>query len=219
MKPNLIALFLMVVSASAPAHAAASKVDKIVRQVQARYDATTDFQADVIQSATIKSLNKTVTAKGTVEFKKPGRMRWELTEGDAQTIVADGKMLWLYRAEDQQVVRMPFDNAFNSRTPISFLVGVGRIADDFTAKLDSESPEEIRLLLTPKKPGADLKQLKLSVSPDTFDLRAAEVEDPLGNLSSFRLTNLRRNLGLPDDHFVFNVPPGVDVLDAPSATK
>lgn len=212
-------LFLFALTTTPALAAPAAKVDTIVRKVQARYDATADFTADVTQSATVASLGKTVSAKGTVEFKKPGKMRWELTDGDPQTIVADGKTLWLYRPDDQQVVRMPFDNAFHSRTPISFLSGVGRIADDFDAKLDGEADGEIRLLLAPKQPGADLKHLKLAVSADTYDLRAAEVEDPLGNTSSFRFSNLRRNLGIADSRFAFEVPAGVDVLDAPSVNK
>ena len=112
------------------------KADEIVRKVQDRYDATKDLSADVTQEATIASLGKTVSASGKVWFKKPGKMRWELTEGDKQTIVADGSTLWLYRPEDQQVLKMPFDAAFRSSSPVSFLTGVGRIAQDFKASMD-----------------------------------------------------------------------------------
>ena len=54
-----------------------------------------------------------------------------------QTVVADGTTLWLYQPKEQQVMKAPFDAAFRSTTPISFLTGVGRITDDFSrATLD-----------------------------------------------------------------------------------
>ena len=45
-------------------------------------------------------------------------MRWTLTEGVSQVIVADGKTLWFYEPDEQQVLKAPFQNAFRSSTPI-----------------------------------------------------------------------------------------------------
>ncbi len=195
----------------------------VVRKVQARYDETRDFTADVTQEMTIASLGKTVTSHGTIAFKKPGKLRLELTDNDPQTVVADGTTLWLYQPKEQQVMKAPFDAAFRSTTPISFLTGVGRIADDFEAQLGSGTeaggtnakPAEIVLILTPRRGASDVGQLRLTVAPDTFDIRGAEVHDPLGNISRLRFDHLRRNSGVADDQFVFHVPPGVDVISAP----
>jgi outer membrane lipoprotein carrier protein len=191
-------------------------VDEIVKRVQARYDATADFIADVTQEARIASLDKTVTAKGTVAFKKPGRMRWDLSEGDPQVIVSDGTTLWIYRPEDKQAIKMPFSQVFRSTTPMSFLTGVGRIADDFRASLDGQDEKTIELLLLPKQAGTEVGKLRLTVARDSYDIMGAEVTDPLGNVSKLRFSSLRRNAGLPDDVFVFQAPPGVDIVTAPA---
>ncbi|MBI3784474.1 MAG: outer membrane lipoprotein chaperone LolA [Deltaproteobacteria bacterium] len=193
------------------------KVDEIVRKVQQRYDATKDFTADVSQEATITSLNKTVTASGTVAFKKPGKMRWELTQGDPQTVVADGTTMWVYRPQDNQVVKLPFQQAFHSNTPLSFLSGVGRIADDFSVTFDGESDGLYHLLLVPRQQSSDVGKLRLSVGTDSYDIRGAEVTDPLGNVSRLKFDKIQRNLDLNDQRFVFEVPPGVDVVTAPAA--
>jgi len=197
--------------------AAAPDVDTVVRQVQERYDATRDLTADVTQEVTVASLGKTITAHGTIAFKKPGKLRLELTEGDVQTIVADGTLLWLYQPKEQQVLKAPFTAAFRSSTPISFLTGVGRIADDFTAALDGEGAEgaEIYLRLTPRRDGSDVGQLRLTVARSGFDIIGAEVHDPLGNVSRLRFEHIRRNTGLDDARFTFEVPKGVDVVAAP----
>ena len=196
---------------------AAVAVSETVRKVQERYDATHDFTADVTQEMTIASLGKTVTSHGHVAFKKPGKMRWELTQDDHQLIVADGTTLWFYQPGEQQVLKAPFDAAFRSSTPISFLTGVGRIAQDFDVQSDGESPDGqlLYLLLVPRHESSDVGKLRLSVARDGYDIRGAEVHDPLGNVSRLRFEHIRRNVGLTDDQFVFQVPPGVDVITAP----
>jgi outer membrane lipoprotein carrier protein len=192
-------------------------VHEVVRKVQERYDATRDLTADVTQEMTIASLDKTTTLHGTVAFKKPGKMRWELSDGDPQVIVADGSTLWLYQPKDHQVLKAPFDAAFRSTTPISFLTGVGRITQDFEVSLDGEDADghTLYLMLVPRHDAAAVGRLRLAVARDTYDIRGAEVHDPLGNVSRLHFDHIKRNVNLADDEFVFKVPPGVDVISAP----
>lgn len=192
-------------------------VTAMVRKVQERYDATQDLLADVEQETRMAKFGKTLRARGTVVFKKPGKMRWEMQDGMAETIVANGVTLWIYRPEDQQAIRMPFSQAFRSTTPISFLTGVGRISEDFEVQLGGQEDSLVTLVLTPKRKDADLGTLRLFVQGDTFDIVGAEVTDPLGNVSRLKLSNVRRNTGVSDETFAFQVPAGVDVLDAPAS--
>lgn len=196
---------------------AASELDAIVRKVQERYDATHDFTADVTQEMTIASLGKTTTAHGTMAFKRPGKMRWDLVQGDEQVIVADGETLWLYQPKEKQVLKAPFDAAFRATTPISFLTGVGKIAQDFDVSLDGADDKgpEIHLMLVPRRDSASVGKLQLTVARDSGEIRGAEIHDPLGNVSRLRFDHIKRNVGLSDDQFAFQVPPGVDVISAP----
>jgi outer membrane lipoprotein carrier protein len=210
-------LYALVIALAPAVDGRALDVNEIVRKVQERYDATRDFTADVTQDMTVASLGKTITSHGTVAFKKPGKMRWELTQNDKQIIVADGNTLWLYQPGERQVLKAPFNAAFRSSTPVSFLTGVGRITQDFTATLDGESADGkmLYLMLIPRRTDADVGKLRLSVARDTFDIRGAEIHDPLGNVSRLQFDHVQRNVGLADSQFVFQVPPGVDVITAP----
>ena len=58
-----------------------------------RFDATADFTADVQQEMVMISTNRTFTGKGTVAFKRPGRMKWVLKNQEEQIIIADGTTL------------------------------------------------------------------------------------------------------------------------------
>ncbi|MBI1817714.1 MAG: outer membrane lipoprotein carrier protein LolA [Deltaproteobacteria bacterium] len=197
---------------------AEAPVAGLVQKVQQRYDATTDFTADVTQEMTVASLGKTLTAHGTLSYKRPGKLRWQLGDGNGQEIVADGDTLWLYQPAEKQVLKAPFQSAFKASTPISFLLGVGRISDDFDASLDESAapPTELTWLkLIPRQGDGTLGWLRLGVAPKTFDIAAAEIHDQLGNVTSLRFTNLKRGVGLADNLFHFQVPEGVDVVAAP----
>lgn len=61
--------------AQAPARAPAAE---IARAVQQRYDTVRDFTASFVHTYEGGVLRKTVSERGTVQIKKPGRMRWEL---------------------------------------------------------------------------------------------------------------------------------------------
>jgi outer membrane lipoprotein carrier protein len=192
-------------------------VQKIVQKVQERYDNTRDFSAKVTQEMTIASLGRTTSAQGTVAFKKPGKMRWELDHDAPQVIVADGNTLWLYQPKEHQVIKTPFDTAFRSGTPISFLTGVGRIARDFDVSLDGTSADGklVYLMLVPRRDSTTVGKLRVTVASDSGEIRGAEIFDPLGNVSRLQFTDIRRNQDLPDKDFVFEVPAGVDVITPP----
>jgi len=202
-------------SAAAAGDPAAADVAAVVAQVQARYDATTDFTARVRQEHTLSSAGKTITYVGSVAFKKPGRMRWELRNDDEQIIVADGQTLWFYQPAEKQVLRAPFRAAFRSTTPVSFLTGVGRLADDFEVKLERRDGERLRLELRPRQGEEEIGRMWLVVAAGTHDIVGAEVRDELGNVTRISFEEMQRNVGIDDGRFAFAVPSGVDVVDAP----
>jgi outer membrane lipoprotein carrier protein len=162
-------------------------------------------------------LGKTTTASGTVAFKKPGKMRWEFDQDAPQVIVADGNTLWFYQPKERQVIKAPFREAFRSTTPISFLTGVGRLTKDFKASINGTSDDGklVYLLLVPRRDSAALGKLRLTVARDNGEIRGAEVTDPLGNISRLQFEDIRRNQDPPDERFVFQIPPGVDVITSP----
>ena len=214
MKRVLLAV-LSVVALAVVAPAAAPPVDQIVREVQARIDATRDLKASVHQELVVASAGRTLTADGTVAYKKPGKMLWELNNEEKQVIVADGSTLWFYQPEERQVLKAPFEAAFHSTTPISFLTGVGRIQDDFKVSLEGEKDGTLLLALVPRKQEGDLGRLVLTVEKESYDIVGAEIHDPLGNVTRLQFSKLKRNSGLSDSLFHFEIPPGVDVIEAP----
>ena len=200
-----------------------------VRRVQARYDETETLSGRFVQEVAVGVSGRVIRSGGTLRFHKPGRMRWEYESSAAsehQILIADGETLWIHQPEQAQVLRAPLAQAFASRTPVSFLFGVARLEEDFTAELLSPADDgSLRLRLHPKpadgasgSDGSDAGAagvLVLEVDPESHDLRAAIVRDPLGNETRVALVGMQRNLELEDSLFVFKRPPGTDLQQAP----
>jgi outer membrane lipoprotein-sorting protein len=75
----------------------------------------------------------------------------------------------------------------------------------------------VRLRLDPVQEDRALGVLVLDVDPETFDIRTATIRDALGNRTEVHLSGLRRNQGVDKSLFVFERPPGTDVIEAPGS--
>ena len=196
------------------AHAAS--VQTVVKKLQVRYDSTKGFRADFTQAVESATLGQKVETRGKVFFKKPGRMRWEFIDPE-QLLVSDGKFFWLYQPKEKQVIKTPFAQAFRSNSPASFLLGVGRITQDFTPSLQEQNAKTYTLRLTPKKDPEAIGLLDLEVDAKTFDILQATITDPLGNTTRVRFANIDRKSPPDESLFRFAVPDGVDIVGTPSA--
>jgi outer membrane lipoprotein carrier protein len=188
-----------------------------VAGLQARYDSTHSFKAAFRQEIESRALGQKLESWGTISYRRPGQMRWEFAGPDEQTVIADGKTLWIHQVTQRQVIKIPLASAFRTTTPMSFLVGLGRVRDDFQARLGPTVPDgPIVLELLPKAAGGDVGVLQLQLAPGTYDIVGAMVTDGTGGTTRWEFSERKRNIELTDDLFEFVVPSGVDVVVPPS---
>ena len=196
---------------------------EIVEKLQARYNSTNGFAADFTQEIESATLGEKVTSQGKVYFQKPGRMRWEFTSPDPQTVVSDGRFFWFYQPQQKQVLKTPLQQAFRSHTLIAFLTGVGRIDQEFTVSLVGQTEEGYLLHLIPREGEESLGgSLEVQVSTGTYDIVRVQITDPLGNLTRLHFSNMDHQATLDGALFHFTVPQGVDVVEplpAPASEK
>lgn len=192
-----------------------ASADALARNIQTKYDRVSDFSADFVHSYRGGVLKQQATERGQLMVKKPGKMRWEYTSPEKKTFVSDGHKLYSYIPQDKQVMvsKMPPDD--QAPAPALFLTGRGNITRDFVVAFDKvaeAAPGTLAIRLTPKKHEPEYNSLTLVVQPDTFNLSMLVTVDPQGGRSVFTFTNLKENVGLADNQFVFKMPRGVDVM-------
>ncbi len=206
---GLILALTISVSAQSPS------ADAVARDLQKKYDRVNDFSADFVHSYRGGVLKQQATERGRMMVKKPGKMRWDYTAPEKKSFVSDGHKLYSYLPKDRQVIVGTVPVQDQAATPVLFLTGKGNIARDYTVVFDkvSEAPAgSLALRLTPKKREAEYDWLTLVVEPGTLNLQMLITVDPQGGRSAFTFSNLKENVGLADNLFVFKMPRNVDVV-------
>lgn len=199
----------MQTSAAADGNAAETIVDRL----QKNYDATADFVADFRQETEVKNLNRTLKASGKLSFKRPGKMLWLYEEPKGQFVLADGKHLYFYQPDQNQVIKSPLKNAFRGDIPLSFLLGLGNLKKDFTATLKASDDNQHVLRLEPKGEAGGYGEILVAVNKTTSDILWVSVRDAVNNLTTLRFANMRKGVGLKDSLFEVQIPKGADIVE------
>jgi outer membrane lipoprotein carrier protein len=187
------------------------------RALQQKYDQVKDFSADFTHTAEGGVLKRKVTERGTVQVKKPGRMRWEYTAPEKKTFVSDGRMIYSYIPADKQAIRSPVPADDEATTAVLFLAGKGNLTRDFNVSYaEGGAADTWTLRLDPKLKQRDYDWLVIEVDRASLQIRGFTAADQQGGRSTFRFSNYRQNTGVADNVFVFKIPRGTDVINAGS---
>jgi outer membrane lipoprotein carrier protein len=209
------ALAMLLVTLGTAAGGGDDPVRPALKRLQERYEATRTLTADFKQTVESPTLAGALESRGTVAFEKPNRMRWEYASPDKQVIIGDGDTLWIYQPDERQVIKAKLGAAFQARTPITFLAGLGRLERDFVASLEREDAERWVVKLVPRD-DTGIGTLTLTLKKPDAVIDEARIVDPLGTTTRLALSGERRNVSLAADQFRFTPPPGVDVVSPPA---
>jgi len=207
-------LLAMIVSGGGLSLAANNKsADAIVDNLQKNYDATVDFTADFRQETEVKTLGRSLKAWGKLFFKRPGKMLWRYEEPKGQFVLADGKHLYFFQPEQNQIIKSPLKNAFRSDVPLSFLLGIGNLKKDFNPTLKANEEKQYTLRLEPKNDKGGFSEVLLGVDKASFDILWVSVRDATGNLTTISFSGMRKGVGLKDSLFNLQIPNGADLVE------
>ena len=207
-----IGLALALLVAAAPAGAAT--LEEVVAGVQGTYGKIQDLRAEFTQTSHNKSLGQDITAEGTVLLKKGGKMRWDYKSPAKQQIVSDGKTLWVYTPDLNQVNKGEAPKALAGPAG-SFLAGLGKLEEQFTVRLHAQKADKAgrpMLDLAPKQPTPLLTRLVLTVDPKDWIVREAVLYDQFQNTVTMQFSKVAMNPKLEDSLFTFAPPKGAAVV-------
>jgi len=212
MKKILLSI-LTLASLLCAANGWAGEEQKALDAIQKQYESVNTFTAKFLQKSYVKSMNQAVEAKGKVQIKKPGKMKWVYNAPDPQVLVSNNKVLWLYVPNEKQVTKASLESIYSSNTPALFLAGKGKLSDTFNVIKVSKEKDSIVVILTPIEEDNSLDRLVLFADNKNYQITGSSVYDKLGNKTEIHFSDIRVNVKIPESTFRFKIPQDVELLD------
>lgn len=180
-----------------------------IEKLNAFVKSTRAARADFTQTVLDRRASPTQQASGTMAFSRPGKFRWTYDKPYAQTIVGDGRRLWIYDRELNQVTSKPLDAALGS-SPAALLAGSNAIERSFVLKDIGMDDGLDWLEATPRTKDTSFERIRMGFSSAT--LAVMELKDSFGQTTVIRFANLQRNPKIAANTFKFTPPKGADVI-------
>lgn len=156
-----------------------------------------------------KSGRKLQEASGSLQLQRPGRFRWIYDKPNAQIIVGDGRRVWTFDEDLNQVTVRPFDKVLGS-TPAALLAGTQEIEVAFELA-DLPADEGLEWVAAkPRAKEAGVAGIRLGFVGT--NLARLELEDAFGQRTVITISGLEKNPRLAPEVFKFFPPRGADVI-------
>lgn len=152
-------------------------------------------------------------SSGRLWLARPGKFRWSYQKPYEQLMVCDGKTLWLYDPDLTQVTVRPAGSSLQG-TPAQLLTDRAALAKQFKVEDKGMEGKSRRVRLLPKNKDSDFQSVELWLK-DGVPQRM-RFQDPLGGSSDVSFSEVKTNTALDPKLFTFEVPKGVEVIQADS---
>ena len=187
---------------NAPTNTAREQLRAFVAQVQS---ASGDFS-----QYTVGPQGQTKPAQtGKFLFMRPDRFKWDVLQPYAQQIVSNGKEMYQFDPDLNQVTVRKVDQALGS-SPASILFGSGSLEMSFDVTALPNNAGLMWLRAKPRLPDAGFVHVELGFK-DGLPQRIVLL-DSFGQTTHVELSGLLRNPGLSMSNFDFVPPKGADVV-------
>ncbi|MET0659663.1 MAG: outer membrane lipoprotein chaperone LolA [Steroidobacteraceae bacterium] len=187
---------------AAPDDSGTARVEQFLQGLQS-------FEASFNQRLTDKSGRILDESSGRLAIQRPNRFRWDYQAPAEQVIVADGKRIWLYDPELEQVTVRRLDDSL-SATPAMLLSGEGKLQDNFKVTRVKRERNVDWVTLEPVRADTDFKSVTLGFVGS--ELRHMQLADKLNQTTSLEFADMHSNIALDPQRFTFTPPPGTDVI-------
>jgi len=181
-----------------------------VQRLQNFFQSTASMRAQFKQTVLDNQSRKVQEVTGVMQLQRPGKFRWDYNKPYVQIVVGDGKKVWLFDPELNQVTVRPLDKVLGS-SPAALLAGQKDIDKIFTLKADARQDQLDWVEVTPKdQQESGFEHMFLGFNGE--QLQEMELHDNFGQTTVIEFSKLERNPKLNPQAFRFIPPKGADVV-------
>jgi len=147
------------------------------------------------------------TSKGNFILQRPDHFRWNVITPPKQLTVADGKHIWQYQPDLQQVTISPMSQKIE-QTPLAVLSGSAKaLGGNYRI---TQTDDGNTFILTSKHANTEFHRIELTIRANK--IKCMILFDSLGQKTEFIFNHIVLNKRLPAKTFKFTAPKGVDVI-------
>jgi len=185
--------------------------DRYMEQVSNYYSGIRDFEASI----TIRQGN--TDQQGRLSYLQPSFLRIDYSRPAEQLIVFNGEALNIYVPDMRAILNQNLNRRAGTGTAsgLSMLrrnYAPSYLTSPYPEPLDAGSGERvIKLRLTRRTASEGFREIILSINPDTRIIRRMEGRTISDVEIRFDFTNVRVNVGIPEQRFVFDPPHGANM--------
>ncbi|NQV70228.1 MAG: outer membrane lipoprotein chaperone LolA [Pseudohongiella sp.] len=208
---NKVAALVAIIIVSASVQAVAAQAAAIQRLDDLLQGINT-LAADVVQLIVESDGGVLEESEIQMYMKKPDGFYWETLTPFPELIVTDGKKLWNYQPDLEQVVVEDWDSS-RSELAAQLLNGqTSNLSDEYTIEnvtdLDSEYQE---FELTPIS--TDSVYRLITINFLLLDLESIYLNNKNGQQTVWRFENVERNQEIADSVFKFVAPDNIEIIE------
>jgi len=210
-KINFIFLLLAVLFNVTISAQSDKKAEELVQKVVDKMAGYENFKAQLSYTMVNKEMDIDEKKTGFI-FVQGDSYRVEM---EGQIIISDGKTIWTYLVDSQEVMVSNMEEDDESISPNKILTTYN---EDYKASFDHDKKyknADLKMILLKPNDGKQFEEMSILVNENNLSLENFSVYDKNGNVFTYHIINLESNLNLPDDTFSFDESkyPDVDVID------
>ncbi|MET1257230.1 outer membrane lipoprotein chaperone LolA [Aliikangiella maris] len=152
------------------------------------------------------------TSSGTFLIQRPSHFRWQFKQPFSQLIIADGRYLWTYDEELEQVTIQDQDKMVANSPLLLLTSNETKLSQAFTISHSSPGGKKLLFELKPKQAESLFDRMNILFVND--EISELLMLDSLGQQTSVKFLNAKVNPKISPEQFTFIIPEGVDVVDS-----
>jgi outer membrane lipoprotein-sorting protein len=198
---NLIQISIAVFFVFAATSYSQNDADKVMKDLQSKFDTIKDLSVEFTQSA-----NGKIKLTGMLFIKKENKLRIDTKN---LIIVSDGKTSWSYNKTGNKVIISSYDE--NDPGVFSINELVYDIPAQSDIELSNDNGQNV-LKLTPNSYEYSFDNVKLWLGEDNL-INKVELNDTAMGKVEIKFSNYQLNQNLIDSDFSFTPPEGSRIID------
>lgn len=205
-----LVLFAFLMSAALVAQSD-KDAEKLLESVVNKTSSYKNFKAELAYTMVNKEMNIDEKKKGVI-YLEGDNYRIEM---EGQVIISDGKTVWTYLKDSDEVMISDMEGNDESVSPTKILTTYNK---DFKAKFSSDpkyKSSDLKMIDLKPNDGNQFENMSILVNQKNLSLESFSLLDKNGNVFTYHIISLTPNITLPANQFTFNAAdyPGVEVID------